>query len=134
MSDIQSFKLKISTQIKADDYDDCIEQSCDCKYEYGGDVIRIKYSDSENGFTVIKLTGGSDIDIRRSGSTAIMLRLGVTQKNDYITPYGSIPMECTAISIINHLTESGGTLQYTADMVIGGAAQTNIVIMSISAE
>lgn len=125
---MNELKLKILTRIHSDDYDDCIETGYDCRYSCDGGVYRLKYSDDENGFTVIKISDG-EISIRRQNSSVLILREGYTHTSDYITPYGNIPMECAARQIKVDLGESGGRIEYVADLIIGGAEQTNTVVM-----
>lgn len=129
---MNEFKLKILTRIHSDDYDDCIETGYDCCYSCDGGAHRLKYSDDENGFTVVKISDG-EISVRRQNTSALILREGYTHISDYVTPYGSIPMECTARQITVELGECGGRIEYVADLVIGGAEQTNTVIMKIEA-
>ena len=129
---MNQFTLKISTQIHSEDYDDCIETSYDCRYLCDGGVHRLKYSDDENGFTVIKISDG-EISVRRQNASALILREGYVHTSDYITPYGNIPMECAAREIAVELGECGGRIEYIADLVIGGTEQTNTVIMELTA-
>lgn len=129
---MNQFKLKISTKIHSTDYDDNIENQYDCQYLCDNGVYRLKYNDDENGFTVIKISDG-EISVRRQNTSALIFREGYTYVCDYVTPYGNIPMECTARQINIDLSDSGGRIEYTASLVIGGAEQTNTIIMELTA-
>lgn len=130
---MNNFTLKIFTQIHSNDYDDNLEKSYPCKLSYDDGVYRIKYTAAEAGFTVVKVTDDS-ITVRRQNSFTIVLKEGYLHTVNYDSPYGSIPMEFTAQSIICSLSKQGGRLEYTAKLVIGGAPQTNIVLMEITPE
>lgn len=131
---MSEFKLKISTDIHSPDYDDRIDVTYPCRYSCENGVYRLKYTDDEAGFTVIKLTSDGEIIIRRQNSFMIVLREGYLHTADSETPYGTIPMQFTARKITCQLGEQGGKVEYIADMVVGGAEQTNTVVMEIFEE
>lgn len=131
---MSEFKLKISTNIHSPDYDDRIDVAYPCRYSCENGIYRLKYTDDEAGFTVIKISGDGEIIIRRQNSFMIVLREGYLHTADCDTPYGTIPMQFTARKINCRLGEQGGIAEYVADMVVGGAAQTNTVVMEIIEE
>ena len=135
LSSMDGFNIKISTSIHSDDYEDTLEASYPCEYYFGENVCRIKYTDSEAGFTVVKVCADkSEITMRRQSSFPISLKPGFTCEVSYNSPYGTIPMEITAKSITLALSENGGRLEYKADFLIGGAYQVNNTVIEISSD
>jgi uncharacterized beta-barrel protein YwiB (DUF1934 family) len=128
---MSNFMLKISTKIHSEDYDDVINSDYPCQYSCESGIHRLKYTDDEAGFTVIKISPDGEINIRRQNSFPILLREGYSHTVDYDSPYGKIPMEFTARSILVALNEQGGRVEYITKLVIGGAPQTNTVIMEL---
>lgn len=128
---MSNFTLKISTKIHSDDYDDSIDVSYPCKVSYDNGTYRLKYTDDETGFTVVKVSDNGEINIHRQNSFPIVLREEYLHTVNYDSPYGSITMEFTAQSVNCTLNEHGGRLEYIAKLVIGGAPQTNTVIMEL---
>ena len=123
------YNLKIFTQIFADDYGDSIEATYPCKYSLQDGNHRLKYTDDEAGFTVVKISPECDIEIRRKNSFTILLKKDFTHSTDCETPYGSIPMSFTLLEASHTLSEEGGTVEYTSRVHIDGEPQTNKVTM-----
>ena len=128
------YNLKIFTQISADNYNDSIEATYPCKYSLQDGNHRLKYTDDEAGFTVVKISPECDIEIRRKNSFTILLKKDFTHSTDCETPYGSIPMAFSLQSISHSLCEDGGMLTYTARVEIGGQPQQNQVTMLLIPE
>lgn len=123
------YTLKIFTEIKADDFEDSFQVSYPCGYSCEKGVHRLKYTDEEAGFTVVKVQPDGSIEIRRRHSFTILLQKGLTHRVDSETPYGSIPMAFSLEDVRHSLTEDGGLLHYTAHVEIGGQPQVNEVTM-----
>lgn len=123
------YTIKIFTEIKADDFDDSFQVSYPCLYSCENGIHRLKYTDEEAGFTVVKIMPDSRIEIRRKNSFTIILQNGFTQNVESETPYGSIPMAFSLQKSSNSLNEDGGMLNYTARVEIGGQPQINQVTM-----
>ncbi len=128
------YTIKIHTAIRSDDYDDTIEVSYPCAYSCDNGVHRLKYTDEEAGFTVVKILPDGRIEIRRRHSFTIILQDGFPHSVDCETPYGSIPMQFTLRSASHSLSEEGGMLEYTAQVHIDGQPQTNTVTMLLIPE
>ena len=128
------YELKIFTAITADDYSDSIEAAYPCRYSFEDGVHRLKYTDDEAGFTVIRISPEGTIEIRRRGSFTIILQKDFVHSVDCETPYGSIPMAFSLQSISHSLCEDGGMLTYTARVEIGGQPQQNQVTMLLIPE
>ena len=124
-----NYTVKIFTEIKAEDYDDHLEVCYPCAYSCENGVHRLKYTDEEAGFTVVKILPDSRIEIRRKNSFTIILQNGLTHRVDSETPYGSIPMSFTLLEASHTLSEEGGTVEYTSRVHIDGEPQTNKVTM-----
>ena len=129
-----NYTVKIFTEIKAEDYDDHLEVCYPCAYSCENGVHRLKYTDEEAGFTVVKILPDSRIEIRRKNSFTIILQNGLTHRVDSETPYGSIPMAFALQESRHSLTEDGGMLTYIARVEIGGQPQTNQVPMLLIPE
>ena len=128
------YTVKIFTEIKSDDYEDCFQVSYPCAYSCEKGVHRLKYTDEEAGLTVVKILPDSRIEIRRKNSFTIILQNGLTHCVESETPYGSIPMAFSLQSISHSLCEDGGMLTYTARVEIGGQPQQNQVTMLLIPE
>ena len=123
------YTVKIFTEIKADDYEDCFQVSYPCGYSCENGTHRLKYTDEEAGFTVVKISADSRIEIRRKNSFTIILQNGQTHNVESETPYGSISMAFSLQKASNTLSEDGGMLTYIASVEIGGQPQVNQVTM-----
>ena len=123
------YELKIFTAITADDYSDSIEAAYPCRYSFEDGVHRLKYTDDEAGFTVIRISPEGTIEIRRRGSFTIILQKDFVHSVDCETPYGSIPMTFTLLDASHTLSEDGGSLEYTSSVHIDGQPQINKVTM-----
>ena len=123
------YTVKIFTEIKADDYEDCFQVSYPCGYSCENGTHRLKYTDEEAGFTVVKILPDCRIEIRRKNSFTIILQNGLTHSVESETPYGSIPMAFSLEKASHSLNEDGGMLTYTARVEIGGQPQVNQVTM-----
>ncbi len=125
------YTLNISTKIQSDDYDDSIEVSYPCSYSCENGIHRLKYTDDEAGFTVVRISPDGCIEIRRRNSFTIIMRDGYIHSVDCETPYGRIPMQFTLVTAAHSLSEIGGTLEYTANVHIDGQLQVNRVTMKL---
>ncbi|MBQ9900949.1 MAG: DUF1934 domain-containing protein [Clostridia bacterium] len=123
------YTVKIFTEIKADDYEDNFQVSYPCGYSCEKGIHRLKYTDEEAGFTVVKILPDNRIEVRRRKSFTIILQNGMTYRIESETPYGSIPMTFSLQKCSNTLSEDGGMLTYIADVEIGGQPQVNQVTM-----
>lgn len=126
------YTLTISTVIHAEDYDDTIHVSYPCRYTCEDGIHRLKYTDDEAGFTVIKLLPDGEMQIHRSRSFPITLRQDAPHHAVYETPYGAIPMVFTLESIKLSLSEDGGHIDYVSGVEINGAQQVNRVSMKLT--
>ena len=99
------YSLKIYTVIRSDDYDDTIEVCYPCRYSCDNGVHRLKYTDEEAGFTVVKVLPDGCIEIRRRNSFTISLREGSPHSVYCETPYGAIPMQFTLRNASHSLSE-----------------------------
>ena len=138
------YTVKIFTEIKSDDYEDCFQVSYPCAYSCEKGVHRLKYTDEEAGLTVVKILPDSRIEIRRKNSFTIILQNknsftiilqnGLTHRVESETPYGSIPMAFSLQKLSNSLSEDGGMLHYISRVEIGGQPQINQVTMLLIPE
>ncbi len=126
------YTLHISTVIQSDDYDDSMQVSYPCSYSCQNGIHRLKYTDDEAGFTVIRISPEGDIEIRRQKSFTIIMRRGYIHSVDCDTPYGSIPMKFALLRASHSLREDGGILEYAAKVHIDGQPQINTVTMRLS--
>lgn len=126
------YTLHISTVIQSDDYDDSMQVSYPCSYSCQNGIHRLKYTDDEAGFTVIRISPEGDIEIRRQKSFTIIMRRGYIHSVDGDTPYGSIPMKFALLRASHSLREDGGILEYAAKVHIDGQPQINTVTMRLS--
>ena len=126
------YTLHISTVIQSDDYDDSMQVSYPCSYSCQNGIHRLKYTDDEAGFTVIRISPEGDIEIRRQKSFTIIMRRGYIHSVDCDTPYGSIPMKFALLRASHSLREDGGILEYAAKVYIDGQPQINTVTMRLS--
>ena len=126
------YTLHSSTVIQSDDYDDSMQVSYPCSYSCQNGIHRLKYTDDEAGFTVIRISPEGDIEIRRQKSFTIIMRRGYIHSVDCDTPYGSIPMKFALLRASHSLREDGGILEYAAKVHIDGQPQINTVTMRLS--
>ena len=93
-----NYTVKIFTEIKADDYEDAFQVSYPCGYSFENGVHRLKYTDEEAGFTVVKIVPDGRIEIRRKNSFTIILQNGLTHRHShYISRIIIIPCSIDVI-------------------------------------
>lgn len=123
------YTLKIFTEIKADDFEDSMEVSYPCRYSFENGIHRLKYTDEEAGFTVVKVSPDGEIEIRRKKSFTIVYQKGVCHCVRFENEYGSIPLTFSLVEASHSLTSEGGVLAYTAQVTLDGQPQINQTTM-----
>ena len=90
------------------------------------DGYKITYKESEGDLagctTVITCKGGTEVSICRTGPycTDLYMEVGKRHNCQYETEFGSMLMGVFAESVASDMTETGGTLDFTYNLDIGG--------------
>ncbi len=129
------FTLKIATRILRDgEEDELIEREYPCACSFGGGVHRVKYTDSDMGFSVIKADENNcSVTISRERAAKVFVQKGSSYGMEYTTPYGAFQIKFSTLDFSLSLDgESGGCIEYTAELDFGDFVQTNCVKMVVA--
>ena len=98
--------------------DDCCQLTFEILDEDGTPILtEVK---TEGGFVVIGQKG--------SRTSRLLIRQGERVASDYATPYGSLRIGVTGLSMVNALTPLGGTLKLTYEVDVNAASvSTNTI-------
>lgn len=118
-------RISVVNEQRGEGFSDTVSEASVCKYRSSGDKFYITY-ETEESKVMIKLEDGA-MYLKRAGEygSGIAYIPGERTAVDYRTPYGIIAMDVYTDLVEYELSESGGVIELSYTLGIGGDGLEN---------
>ena len=124
-------KILIKNRQKTEDGDEVLTVDVPCRFMFKGDTAYILYKD-EGVSSKIKTDGGT-VTVTRMGefSNEMVYQKGKKTSFLYKMPYGTLDMELKTNEVFVDLSENGGTIKLSYELLFSGTGSKNSMEITV---